>query len=48
MRAGLLSVSAASYLTTGRSLSRLDADERDRVLRRVARSTRRRVRPWKP
>ncbi|MGO8771022.1 MAG: GMC family oxidoreductase N-terminal domain-containing protein [Mycobacterium sp.] len=36
MRAGLLSVSAAGYLTTGRSLSRLDADERDRVLRRVA------------
>ena len=36
MRAGLLSVSAASYLTTGRSLSRLDAGERDRVLRRVA------------
>ena len=36
MRAGLLSVAAAGYLTTGRSLSRLDADERDRVLRRVA------------
>jgi choline dehydrogenase-like flavoprotein len=35
MRAGLLSVSAAGYLTTGRELSRLDAGERDRVLRRV-------------
>jgi choline dehydrogenase-like flavoprotein len=36
VRAGLLSVAAASYLTSGRSLSRLDAGRRDRVLRRVA------------
>jgi hypothetical protein len=36
VRAGLLSVAAASYLTNGRSLSRLDAGQRDRVLRRVA------------
>jgi choline dehydrogenase-like flavoprotein len=36
MRAGLLSVAAASYLTTGRPLSRLGPDQRDRVLRRVA------------
>jgi choline dehydrogenase-like flavoprotein len=36
MRAGMLSVAAASYLTTGRPLSRLDPDQRDRVLRRVA------------
>ncbi len=36
VRAGMLAVSAASYLTTGRSLARLDAGERDRVLRRVA------------
>jgi choline dehydrogenase-like flavoprotein len=36
LRAGLLSVAAASYLTSGRSLSRLDAGQRDRVLRRVA------------
>ena len=36
LRAGLLSVGAASYLTTGRSLSRLNADQRQRVLRRVA------------
>jgi choline dehydrogenase-like flavoprotein len=36
LRAGLLGVSAASYLITGRSLSRLDAGERDRVLRRLA------------
>ncbi|OBI68330.1 GMC family oxidoreductase [Mycobacterium sp. E796] len=36
VRAGLLSVAAASYLTSGRSLSRLDAGQRDRVLRRVA------------
>lgn len=36
MRAGLLSVAAASYLTTGRSLPRLDPGERERVLRRVA------------
>lgn len=34
--AGLLAVGAASYLTTGRSLSRLDPHHRDRVLRRVA------------
>ena len=36
MRAGLLSLAAASYLTTGRSLSRLRPGQRDRVLRRVA------------
>ena len=36
MRAGLLSMAAASYLTTGRSLSRLDPGQRDQVLRRVA------------
>lgn len=36
LRAGLLSVGAASYLTTGRSLSRLSASQRERVLRRVA------------
>ncbi len=36
LRAGLLSVGAASYLTTGRSLSRLNADQRQQVLRRVA------------
>jgi GMC oxidoreductase len=36
VRAGLLSIAAAGYLTTGRSLSRLDAGQRDRVLRRVA------------
>src|ERR1700731_3137867 len=36
MRAGLLSVAAASYLTSGRSLSRLGAGQRERVLRRVA------------
>jgi choline dehydrogenase-like flavoprotein len=36
IRAGLLSVAAASYLTSGRSLSRLDAGQRDRVLRRLA------------
>ena len=36
MRAGLLSVAAASYLTTGRPLSRLSPGQRDRVLRRVA------------
>ena len=35
-RAGLASLTAASYLTTGRSLSRLSPEERDRVLRRVA------------
>ena len=36
VRAGLLSVGAASYLTTGRSLARLGPGQRDRVLRRVA------------
>jgi choline dehydrogenase-like flavoprotein len=36
LRAGLLSVGAASYLTTGRSLSRLGPGQRDRVLRRFA------------
>ncbi len=36
MRAGLASLTAASYLNTGRSLSRLGPDERDRLLRRVA------------
>ncbi len=36
MRAGLLSLAAASYLTTGRSLSRLGPDQRDQLLRRVA------------
>ena len=36
LRAGLLSIAAASYLTTGRSLSRLRPSQRDRVLRRVA------------
>ncbi len=36
LRAGLLSVGAASYLTTGRSLARLGPGQRDRVLRRVA------------
>jgi choline dehydrogenase-like flavoprotein len=36
LRAGLLSVGAASYLTTGRSLSRLEPGQRDQVLRRVA------------
>jgi choline dehydrogenase-like flavoprotein len=36
LRAGLLSIAAASYLTTGRSLSRLAPGQRDRVLRRVA------------
>ena len=36
MRAGLLTLAAASYLTTGRSLSRLGPDRRDQVLRRVA------------
>jgi choline dehydrogenase-like flavoprotein len=36
LHAGLLSVGAASYLTTGRSLSRLGPGQRDRVLRRVA------------
>jgi len=36
VHAGMVSVSAASYLTTGRSLPRLAPVERDRVLRRVA------------
>ncbi|MCV7378606.1 oxidoreductase [Mycobacterium alsense] len=36
MRAGMLAVAAASYLTTGRPLARLDPGQRDRVLRRVA------------
>ncbi|SOX52048.1 FAD-binding protein [Mycobacterium ahvazicum] len=36
VRAGLLCMSAASYLTTGRSNSRLDAGQRDQVLRRLA------------
>ena len=36
MRAGLGSLAATSYLTTGRSLSRLGPDQRDLVLRRVA------------
>ena len=36
LRAGLLSVGAASYLTTGRSLSRLSPNQREQVLRRVA------------
>jgi choline dehydrogenase-like flavoprotein len=36
MRAGLVTVAAASYLTTGRSLSRLGPDQRHRVLSRVA------------
>jgi GMC oxidoreductase/Gluconate 2-dehydrogenase subunit 3 len=36
VRAGLAALAAASYLSTGRSLSRLRPDQRDRVLRRVA------------
>lgn len=36
MRAGLLSLAAASYLTTGRPLPRLAPGDRERVLRRVA------------
>jgi choline dehydrogenase-like flavoprotein len=36
LRAGLLSLAAASYLTTGRPLSRLSPSQRDQVLRRVA------------
>ena len=36
MRAGMASLAAASYLTTGRSLTRLSPDQRERVLRRVA------------
>lgn len=35
LRAGLLSLAAASYLTTGRSMSRLQPDARAAVLRRV-------------
>jgi hypothetical protein len=35
VRAGLLSVAAASYLSTGRSLTRLNPDARERVLRRI-------------
>jgi choline dehydrogenase-like flavoprotein len=36
VRAGLLSMAAASYLTTGRPMSRLSPDGRARVLHRVA------------
>jgi GMC oxidoreductase len=36
LRAGLMSLAAASYLSTGRSLSRLDPGQREQVLRRVA------------
>jgi choline dehydrogenase-like flavoprotein len=36
LRAGMTSLAAASYLTTGRSLSRLDPGRREQVLRRVA------------
>jgi choline dehydrogenase-like flavoprotein len=36
LQAGVTSLAAASYLTTGRSLSRLDPGRRDQVLRRVA------------
>jgi hypothetical protein len=36
LRGGLRSLAAASYLTTGRSLSRLSPSQRDQVLRRVA------------
>lgn len=36
VRAGLASLAAASYLTTGRSLPRLHPDERARVLHRIA------------
>ncbi|HYB81012.1 MAG TPA: GMC family oxidoreductase [Mycobacterium sp.] len=36
MRTGLLTLAAASFLTTGRSLSRLGPGQRDQVLRRVA------------
>jgi choline dehydrogenase-like flavoprotein len=36
LRTGLASLAAASYLTTGRPLSRLSPKQRDRVLRRVA------------
>lgn len=36
MRTGMLALSAASYLTTGRSLPRLEPGRREQVLRRVA------------
>lgn len=36
VRAGLVSLAAASYLTTGRSLARLEPAQREQVLRRVA------------
>ncbi|MGD1280962.1 GMC family oxidoreductase N-terminal domain-containing protein [Mycobacterium seoulense] len=36
VRAGMVSATAASYLTTGRSLARLSPDRRAQVLRRVA------------
>jgi choline dehydrogenase-like flavoprotein len=36
VRAGLLSLAAASYLTTGQSLARLSPAEREHVLRRIA------------
>ena len=36
VRAGLISMAAASYLSTGRSLSRLSPDARAQVLHRVA------------
>ncbi|MHA7649760.1 GMC family oxidoreductase N-terminal domain-containing protein [Mycobacterium sp. ML4] len=36
VRAGLLSLAAASYLTTGRSLNRLDPGEREQLLHRIA------------
>ncbi|OBI41357.1 oxidoreductase [Mycobacterium kyorinense] len=36
IRAGLLSLAAASYLTTGRSMSRLSPDRRTAVLARIA------------
>lgn len=36
VQAGLASLAAASYLTTGRPMARLDPSERERVLRRVA------------
>jgi choline dehydrogenase-like flavoprotein len=36
IRAGLVALAAASYVSTGRSLSRLGSDRREQVLRRVA------------
>ncbi|MCV7102630.1 GMC family oxidoreductase N-terminal domain-containing protein, partial [Mycobacterium palustre] len=36
VRAGLLSMAAAGYLSTGRSLSRLGPDRREAILRRIA------------